>query len=66
MYYFYNLRYHFSNNFNRVPFEENHVSKLHIFTYVAKREIQDGRVMKYKHNLSIIYWDCLLCGISVA
>ena len=34
--------------------------------YIAKREIQDGCVIKCKLNLSAIYSDCLLCGISVA
>ena len=33
---------------------------------VAKREIQDGRVIKSKHNLSVKYSDRLLCGISVS
>ena len=34
--------------------------------YVGKREIQDGRVIKCKHNISVIYSDCILYGISVA
>ena len=34
--------------------------------YVAKREMQDGHVIECKHNLSVIYSDCLLSGISVA
>ena len=33
--------------------------------YVAKREMQDGGVIKWKHNLSVINSDYLLCGISV-
>ena len=66
MYKFYNLQYSFSNNFNRTPFEENHISQLHTFICVVKREIQDGRLIKCKHNLNVIYSACLLCGISVA
>ena len=34
--------------------------------YVAKREMQDGCMIKCKHNVSVTYSDCLLCGISVA
>ena len=34
--------------------------------YGAKREIQDGHVIECKHNLTVIYSDCLLSGISVA
>ena len=53
MYYFYNLKYSFSNNFIDPSLRKIILDSLHTFMYVAKREVQDGHVTECKHNLSV-------------
>ena len=42
----------------------NTVHSLHAFTYVAKREILAGRVIKCKHNLRVIFSNSLISCIE--